>query len=193
MLRKIISFTAILFVFNIFYVSAQEVDTTKLDTAIVDTLPVKNWKLKSLYSLNGTQSSFVNWNSGGRNNISLNATIRASANFNKAKLNWSNDLSLAFGGIKYLDESELLTLQKTDDIIDLSSKFGVRVSEKHLISLNVGFKTQFADGFTYPNDSIAVSKFMAPGYLNLALGTDILKMLISLFSDLHLLRKQLLC
>ena len=53
----------------IFYVSAQEVDTTKLDTDIVDTLPVKNWKLKSLYSLNGTQSSFVNWNSGGRNNI----------------------------------------------------------------------------------------------------------------------------
>jgi len=175
MLPKIISFTAILFVFNIFYVSAQEVDTTKLDTAIVDTLPVKNWKLKSLHSLNGTQSSFVNWNSGGRNNISLNATIRASANFNKAKLNWSNDLSLAFGGIKYLDESELLTLQKTDDIIDLSSKFGVRVSEKHLISLNAGFKTQFADGFTYPNDSIAVSKFMAPGYLNLALGTDYIK------------------
>ena len=36
-------------------------------------------------------------------------------------------------------------------------------------------KTQFADGFTYPNDSVAVSKFMAPGYMNLALGTDYIK------------------
>ena len=46
---------------------------------------------------------------------------------------------------------------------------------RFLISLNSGFKTQFADGFTYPNDSVAVSKFMAPGYLNLALGTDYIK------------------
>ena len=96
--------------FNIFYISAQEVDTMKLDTALVDSLPIKNWKLKSLYSLNGTQSSFVNWNSGGRNNISLNATVRASANFNKAKWNWSNDLSLAFGGIKYLDEIRIVDI-----------------------------------------------------------------------------------
>ena len=43
------------------------------------------------------------------------------------------------------------------------------------VGLNTGFKTQFADGFTYPNDSIAVSKFMAPGYMNLALGTDYVK------------------
>lgn len=175
MFRKTISFTAILFVFNIFYMSAQQLDTVNLDSAVVDSLPVKNWKLKSLHSLNGTQSSFVNWNSGGRNNISLNATISASANYNKDRWNWSNDLSLAFGGIKYLDESELLTLQKTDDKIDLSSKLGIRISKKHLISLNAGFKTQFADGFTYPNDSIAVSKFMAPGYLSLALGSDYIK------------------
>ena len=103
MFRKTISFTAILFVFNIFYMSAQQLDTVNLDSAVVDSLPVKNWKLKSLHSLNGIQSSFVNWNSGGRNNISLNATISASANYNKDRWNWSNDLSLAFGGIKYLD------------------------------------------------------------------------------------------
>jgi hypothetical protein len=146
------------------------VDSTKLHT-----LKSSYWKLKSLHSLNGTQSSFVNWNAGGRNNISLNASILASANFNKEMWSWSNDLSLAFGGIKYFDESEVFMYQKTDDKIDLSSMAGIRISKKFLISLNVGFKTQFADGFTYPNDSIAVSKFMAPGYMNLALGTDYVK------------------
>ena len=154
---------------------AQHLDSMQIDPTSLDSLKSSDWQLKSLHSLNGTQSSFVNWNAGGRNNISLNASIRASANFNREIWNWSNDLSLAFGGIKYLDDSEVFMYQKTDDKIDLSSKLGVRISKKYLISLNTGFKTQFADGFTYPNDSIAVSKFMAPGYMNLALGTDYVK------------------
>lgn len=175
MSRKIKPIVAILFLFNIFYMSAQHLDSLILDSLRADTLVVPPWKLKSLHSLNGTQSSFVNWNAGGRNNISLNAAVRASALYNKKKWNWSSDLSLAFGGIKYLDESEVLNLQKTDDRIDLSSIVGMRISKRYLISLNIGFKTQFADGFTYPNDSLAVSRFMAPGYLNIALGTDYIK------------------
>ena len=175
MYRKNKSFLVALFLFNIFYMYAQHLDSVQIDSTSLDSLNSSDWQLKSLHSLNGTQSSFVNWNAGGRNNISLNASIRASANFNREIWNWSNDLSLAFGGIKYLDDSEVFMYQKTDDKIDLSSKLGVRISKKYLISLNTGFKTQFADGFTYPNDSIAVSKFMAPGYMNLALGTDYVK------------------
>ena len=79
---------------------------------------LKIWKFKSLYSLSGTQSSFVNWNSGGRNNISLIGNVTASADYNKDKWNWSSDATLAFGGIKYLDDNGV-NLQKTDDKIDL--------------------------------------------------------------------------
>ena len=168
MSHKITSFIGILFLFNIFCGAAQKSDSSGRDTLSV-------WKLKSLYSLSGTQSSFVNWNAGGRNNISLIGNIRASADYNKAKWNWSSDVTLAFGGIKYLDDVQGVDLQKTEDKIDLSSIVGMRISKRFLISLNSGFKTQFADGFTYPNDSVAVSKFMAPGYLNLALGTDYIK------------------
>ena len=168
MSHKITSFTGILFLFNIFCAVAQKSDSSRRDTLSV-------WKLKSLYSLSGTQSSFVNWNAGGRNNISLIGNIIASADYNKAKWNWSSDVTLAFGGIKYLDDVQGIDLQKTEDKIDLSSIVGMRISKRFLISLNSGFKTQFADGFTYPNDSVAVSKFMAPGYLNLALGTDYIK------------------
>lgn len=168
MSHKITSFMGILFLFNIFCAAAQKSDSSRRDTLSV-------WKLKSLYSLSGTQSSFVNWNAGGRNNISLIGNITASADYNKAKWNWSSDVTLAFGGIKYLDDVQGVDLQKTEDKIDLSSIVGMRISKRFLISLNSGFKTQFADGFTYPNDSVAVSKFMAPGYLNLALGTDYIK------------------
>src|SRR5690554_7614609 len=37
-----------------------------------------NWKLESIFSLNVTQSSFTNWASGGRNNISGLGFINAS-------------------------------------------------------------------------------------------------------------------
>ncbi len=168
MSHKITSFIGILFLFNIFCAVAQKSDSSRRDTLSV-------WKLKSLYSLSGTQSSFVHWNAGGRNTISLIGNIIASADYNKAKWNWSSDVTLAFGGIKYLDDVQGVDLQKTEDKIDLSSIVGMRISKRFLISLNSGFKTQFADGFTYPNDSVAVSKFMAPGYLNLALGTDYIK------------------
>ena len=136
MCHKIKSFIGVFFLFNIFCVSAKVTDTIVKDTASV-------WKLYSLYSLSGTQSSFVNWNSGGRNNISLIGNINASADYNNGNWNWSSDVSLAFGGIKYLDEVEGLNLQKTDDKIDLSSIVGMRISKRFSISINTGFKTQF--------------------------------------------------
>jgi hypothetical protein len=165
---KIKSLLVYIFLFNNFCISSQISDTIIKDT-------LSSWKLTSLYSLSGTQSSFVNWNSGGRNNISLIGSISASAIYNKDQWNWSSDLSLSFGGIKYFDDANGINLQKTDDKIDLSSIVGMRITKKFLISINGGFKTQFADGFTYPNDSIAVSKFMAPGYFSLALGMDYIR------------------
>lgn len=136
---------------------------------------VRYWKLKSLYSLNGTQNSFVNWNAGGRNNISMIASIGANALYTKRNMKWSSDLSIALGGIMYLDKKNGNTIQKTDDRLDLSSSYGVKFSKYLYTSLNAGFKTQMADGFNYPNDSVKVSTFMAPGYLNLAIGIDYIK------------------
>lgn len=136
---------------------------------------IKSWKLKSLYSLNGTQSSFVNWNAGGRNNISLIGAVGASAYYTRDKIKWTNDASFALGGIKYLDHISGVRLQKTDDRIDLSSTFGMKLSQDFFLTIAAGFKTQMVNGFSYPNDSVVVSTFMAPGYLNLALGTDLRK------------------
>jgi len=36
----------------------------------------------------------------------------------------------------------------------------------------MSYKTQFAKGYNYPNDSVVVSRFMAPGYIILSLGLD---------------------
>ena len=147
-------------------------DTTKKEKKEPEPI-VPKWLLKSLYGMNGTQSSFVNWNAGGRTNISLLGYISATANYQHPKFNWSNSLDLALGGLKYLDRDED-GLQKTDDRIELSSKLGYRLKKGKAFNLSVigGFRTQFLDGFQFPNDSIRTSTFMAPGYVNLALGID---------------------
>ncbi len=133
----------------------------------------KKWLLKGVGGLNGTNASFVNWNAGGRNNISLLGFVSASATRNSTKFDWDNNLDIALGGLQYLDNSGE-GLQKTDDRLELSSKFGYRLKKDKYYYLSAigGFRTQFLDGFTFPNDSVRQSTFMAPGYLNFALGID---------------------
>jgi hypothetical protein len=133
-----------------------------------------NWKFKSLYTLSGTQTSFVNWNAGGRNNISIIGSASASAYYTEDNMKWTNDLSFALGGIKYFDNKGI-GAQKTDDRLDVSSTFGLQLSKGFFLTFASSFRTQSINGYAYPNDSIPVSRFMAPGYINLALGADFRK------------------
>ncbi|MCH2224480.1 MAG: DUF3078 domain-containing protein [Crocinitomicaceae bacterium] len=130
-----------------------------------------DWKFKSIYGLNGTQSSFVNWNAGGRNNISVLGFISASAKYKKSNIKWDNNLDLALGGLQYVDNKDE-QIQKTDDRIDLATNFGYLLKKNYYLSIIGGFRTQFMDGFSYPDLESRISKFMAPGYVNIALGID---------------------
>lgn len=137
--------------------------------AQADTIP-SNWKLKAIYGLNGTQSSFVNWNAGGRNNIALLGYVAASAKYEKNNLKWDNDFGAALGGMQYLDNSTGNDLQKTDDRLELATNLGYRLKENYFLSLLGSFRTQFIEGFD--GDGLRTSTFMAPGYVNLSLGID---------------------
>lgn len=141
----------------------------------VDSTIQTHWKLKAIYTLNGTQSSFVNWSAGGRNNISLLGSINVSAYYDKKNMKWTNDLGMALGGLQYIEKQVKEGLQKTDDRIDLSSNLGYKLKEHLYVSILGGLKTQMLDGFSYPNDSVRVSTFMAPGYVSGAFGIDYIK------------------
>ena len=138
-----------------------------------DSVLPKNWTLKSIFGLNGTQTSFVNWAAGGRNNISILGFLDANAKYQKGNLKWNTDLKFALGGLKYMDSTgRKQGLQKTDDIIDLSSSFGYEFKKKWFYTVLGGFKTQSLDGFNFPNDSVRISTFMAPAYLSISAGIE---------------------
>src|SRR5690606_31637416 len=62
----------------------------------------------------------------------------------------------------------------TTDLLDVNSNFGFSPNEKSnwFYSARFNFKTQFADGYQYPNTSNPISKLMAPAYLFFGFGMD---------------------
>ena len=160
---------SILLIAQVFFLTANAQDTIT-NQEKPDSL--KYWKYKTIYSLNGTQSSFVNWNAGGRNNFSALGLISANLTYNKKDWKWSNDLTLALGAIKYFDQNASEALQKTDDKIEFATTGGYQFKEDWYYSLLGNFRTQFMDGFNFPNDSVRASRFMAPAYINIALGIE---------------------
>ncbi len=137
--------------------SAQTADTTRLWT--------KGFKA----SLTFNQVSLTNWAAGGENSYGGNSFLNLFANLKQGKTRWDNSLDLAYGMVKLGDAK----LRKSDDKIDFVSKLGHNVINKNLfLSANLNFKTQFGEGYNYPDDSKLISNFMAPAYLMLGLGLD---------------------
>ena len=115
--------------------------------------------------------SLSNWAGGGDNSVALNGFINLFANKKKDRVSWENALSMAYGLTQIGDQQ----LRKSDDRIELSSKYGYQLSptsDKLLFSSSMTFRSQFANGFDFPNDSVRISKFLAPGYLLISTGID---------------------
>lgn len=157
-MRKSFSIAFILFCFT-HILSAQE-DSLK---------PQGPWRLESVYGFNATQSSFVNWVGGGRNNVSALAFVNGTTNYKKGTSNWNTELRLALGGVQFFDEARI---QKTDDIINLATKYGYEFQKTWYFTALGDFRTQFMDGFVNLLDTVPASRFMAPAFSIFAMGID---------------------
>ena len=134
------------------------------DTTLNDS--VKPWKFSSLNMLTINQIAFVNWASGGESSLSAKVSTEYDLEYKKNKFTFDHKGKLAFGLVGYIDKN----IEKTDDIINLLWAVSHKTSKKWDLTGLVTIKSQFAEGYKYPNDSIIISAFMAPGYLNISAG-----------------------
>jgi len=134
---------------------------TKTDT-------IKYWKTGGMSALNMSQISLTNWAAGGQNSESGAAMLSLFANYKKDKTSLDNTLDIAYGMTKLGDASPT----KSDDKIELTSKYGHAASANWYYSGLFSFKTQFAPGYSSPTSSVIISDFMAPAFLQLSLGMD---------------------
>ncbi|HKC67133.1 MAG TPA: DUF3078 domain-containing protein [Bacteroidia bacterium] len=144
-----------------------QAEATKLKTD-ADTSS-KHWKRGGTISLNGQEVSLTNWAAGGQGAISVGGLVNVFFNYHKKKVIWNTNINLAYGIIKNGSNKDWL---KTDDRIQLTSKVGREAFKNAYYSALADFKTQFAPGYNYPNDSTKISNFLAPAYALIALGMD---------------------
>jgi hypothetical protein len=150
-----------------FSISAQVTDK-ETDLRKLNNDSTEGWKKGGMFTLAFSQVSLSNWAAGGENSFSGNSIVNSFANYKKDKITWDNNLDFGYGFMKQGKES----MRKTDDKIDFSSKFGHKLTERSFVAALLNFKSQFMPGFNYPNDSVQISKFLAPGYLLFAAGYD---------------------
>ena len=135
-----------------------------------DSVP-KHWFLSGTAAFAFSQASFTNWSAGGENSVGLNASFNLKANYKNGKHAWGNTIGLGYG-FNIIGKDNNAQFNKTNDRIELTSAYGYEISKdkKWLVTALVNFRTQFSNGYNYPNDSNIVSTFMAPGYLVAGLG-----------------------
>lgn len=131
---------------------------------------LKGWNTGGVSNLNFSQIAFSNWATGGENSLSLNGLFSLHANYKDSRNTWDNTLDVGYGILKQSNYKK--GFMKTNDRIDLMSKYGRKAFANFYYTGLVNFKTQFSPGYNYPNDSVIVSDFMSPGYLMGALGLN---------------------
>lgn len=145
--------------------AAREVKKDPNDTT------AKTWKKGGLFNLNFGQTSLTNWAAGG-DEFALNANgyLNLFAFYKKDRHAWDNSLDLAIGYVK----TTSLGTRKADDRIDLLSKYGYQLFDHVYLSGLVNLRTQFTDGFNYPevDSAVKVSTFFAPAYVLVSVGLD---------------------
>jgi hypothetical protein len=140
----------------------KELRTQKNDTIL-------GWRTGGTINLGLAQTSLTNWAAGGQSSVAVNGLLILFANKTMHKALWENSLDFGYGILK---QGTNANWQKTDDRINFSSKLGRKLSKKWYFAGLLNFRTQMTAGYNYPNDSVKISNFMAPGYLLAALGFE---------------------
>ncbi len=138
-------------------------------TTITASADTSKWKKGGVATVSISQSSFSNWAAGGENNVNLTSLISVYANRKTATSSWENNLDLGYGVQKISNGP----YRKSEDRIEMNSKWGTKMNDQVNYSILVNFKSQFVKGFTYTDTTeVLVSNFMAPSFTTISGGLD---------------------
>jgi hypothetical protein len=133
--------------------------------------PPVYWKKGGFSSLNFNTLGLSNWAAGGVSSNAVTAMGNAYANYKKDKIEWVNNLDLAYGLIQNRGE----TFRKNEDKIDFLTKYGRRATEKLNYTVLGNFRSQFAPGYDFSNTDVnrpVISRFLAPAFVLASIGMD---------------------
>ncbi|QYQ95964.1 DUF3078 domain-containing protein [Riemerella anatipestifer] len=128
----------------------------------------KHWSIVGQNTLMLNQAAFSNWVGGGANNVGWLAGTNYNMTYENGKNLWENIVVLGYGQ----NNTKGVGTRKTQDVINLSSNYGRKISQNWYASAGASLQTQFAAGYENGNDPSAkkISNFMAPGYVMVGAG-----------------------
>lgn len=134
------------------------------------------WTAKGGIAVGVSGSYFNQWAAGGINSVGINGLLNYSLNYRNGKNSWDNSAILAYGLLNQGFTTSDSWI-KTDDRLDITSKYGRPFNDKLFYATLFNFNTQFAPGYApgsngLPNRDALISDFLAPARLLLSLGLD---------------------
>ncbi|MDD3891269.1 MAG: DUF3078 domain-containing protein [Bacteroidales bacterium] len=149
--------------------------TTRPDRKLLKLKPLREIPVRWSYGIIGAyslnESFFSNyWAQGGESSLTSVLDINAQMEYNnkESKLNWATIGRLRYG-TTWTDDKGFRT---TTDIVEVNSQYNRVLRDKVDLSSIFYMKSQVAKGYNYPNDSVAVSKFLNPGAITIGLGME---------------------
>lgn len=136
--------------------------------------PAQHWQYSGSLALNLTQVSLQNWAGGGQSSISIGSIVNLSADYSKGSSIWENRIDMAYGLIRQGEDGEDF-FRKTDDLVNILSKYSYHLQENFFVSALMDFRTQMDKGYEFKEVNgetrrRRISDFMAPGFLVSSLG-----------------------
>ena len=155
------------FICNLFIAASAQITEgeSKLKSVVTDT--IHGWKKGGATNINISQATLSNWAAGGENSFALNGVLGLFTNYKDTTTAWDNSLEVGYGVLK----QGTTGLRKTDDRLEINSKYGKKAFKNFYYAALLNFKTQFAPGYNYTINK-KISNFLAPGYLVGAIGLN---------------------
>ena len=124
------------------------------------------WLTKGNAQLLLNQASFTNWVQGGNNSVSGTALLNYNITYNDSITIWENVFDFGYG----LISTDEFGTRKNEDKIDILSNYNHIAATDLYYTGKLNFKSQFVEGYNYPDDTTVVSNFLAPAYVILSAG-----------------------
>ena len=144
-------------------------DDKKQETQVYKT---RHWKTFGNFQGKYTQTYFSeNWYKGGSSNHSVLASTVLEANYANEGTTLDNKLEMKLGFIS-TGTGEERDVRTNDDLLRLTTKFGLKAHNNWYYSAQLQSYTQFLPVFDQKVPTKLKSKFLAPAYSNLSIGMD---------------------
>lgn len=126
-----------------------------------------NHKFEGTLRVTLNQLAITHWAAGGESNGSGKVSSNLTYTYDRNLFKYVANGIFAYGMSNYTKDKRY---EKSEDRCEVSMTMSSNNSNNLTFTSITSLKTQFTNGYTYPNDSIPISGFFAPAYLNISAG-----------------------